>query len=67
MSSAHYIIVARHDKTGELRLPLGDLTLYGCDPEAEEQLLLRICGEFDQDWTVSIYAPKEFYGGTKTR
>jgi len=57
MGSARYIIVARNDVTNELRLPLGDLTLYGCEPEGEEDLARHIASQFDEDWSIAIYAP----------
>ena len=43
MSSAHLIIVARNHETGEVQLPLEDMTLYGCEPEGEASLLQSIC------------------------
>ena len=72
MSSGHYIIVARHDNTGELRLPLGDMTLYGDgqDPEtgeyAEESLVRSCAMDFDEDWTLALYGMVgASYGGSK--
>lgn len=66
MSSEHYIIVARHDKTGKIELPLDDLTLYGCEPEGEDALFQLVCKRYDEGWTLAVYAPKGgFYGGRK--
>lgn len=74
MSSGHYIIVARNDKTGELRLPLGDMTLYGqgLDPETKEYLdddLVKSCAKhFDEDWTLTLYGMVgASYGGSKKK
>lgn len=72
MSSGHYIIVARNRETGELRLPLGDMTLYGggIDPatgEYAEESLVRACAaEFGEDWVLSLYGTRgSDYTGTK--
>lgn len=72
MSSAHYIIVARNDKTGEIQLPLGDMTLYGSgiDPETgeyEEEDLVRQCAkQYGEDWTICLYGRLgAAYGGSK--
>lgn len=66
MSSEHYIIVARHYETGKIELPLDDLTLYGGEPEGEEELFQWVCKQYDEDWTLAVYAPKGgFYGGQK--
>jgi hypothetical protein len=74
MSSGHYIIVARNDKTGELRLPLGDMTLYGqgIDPETntyiDDELVKQVAKDFDEDWTICLYGQKgDTYGGSKKR
>ncbi len=56
MSSAHYVIIARQDKTGKLELPLGDMTLYGCEPEGEEQLLQNVRHQYGEDWSIAIVA-----------
>lgn len=55
MSSEHIIIVARHDITGEIRLPLENLTLYGTG--GEESVLDTCRQRFDEDWTLSLYRP----------
>lgn len=66
MSSAHYVIIARHDATGKLELPLGDLTLYGCEPEGEEQLLQNIRHQYGEDWSIAMYQPiGPFWSGKK--
>lgn len=66
MSSARYIIVARHDRTGKLELPLGDMTLYGCEPEGEEQLLQNVRHQYGEDWSIAMYQPiGPFWSGTK--
>lgn len=63
MSSSHYIIVARHED-GRLELPLGDLTIYGCDPEAEAELFRGICQQYDDEWSLCWYQPMgDFYSG----
>lgn len=74
MSSGHYVIVARNTVTGELRLPLGDMTLYGegKDPEtgehAEESLVRTCAMDFDEDWTLTLYGMvSASYGGSKKK
>lgn len=66
MSSAHYVIIARQDKTGKLELPLGDMTLYGCEPEGEEQLLQNVRHQYGEDWSIAMYQPiGPFWSGVK--
>ncbi|OJH53491.1 hypothetical protein [Agrobacterium pusense] len=74
MSSSHYIIVARNDDTGEIQLPLENMTLYGMgkDPETgeyEEESLVRACADsYGPEWTISLYGPiGADYGGTAKR
>ena len=66
MSSAHRIIVARHDETGRIQLPLGGMTCYGTDLEGEAKLLEHVRQMFDEKWTLSFYAPDgAFFAGGK--
>lgn len=74
MSSSHYIIVARNDVTGEIQLPLENVTLYGMglDPdtgEYEEEALVRECAKrYDKDWSLCLYGRLgAVYGGAKKR
>ena len=53
MSSSYIIIVARNVETGEIELPLGDMTLYGLGEEKE--LLEKIARSYDNRWTISLY------------
>lgn len=63
MSSSHYIIVARHED-GRLELPLGDMTIYGCEPEGEEEMFYRIRKQYTEEWTLAWYQPMgAFYSG----
>lgn len=63
MSSAHIIIIARNDKTGELEVPLGDTTLY--DVGGSEHTLELACKNYGPDWTLSLYRPfGDKLGGT---
>lgn len=55
MSSAHLLIVARHDATGKIELPLDDITLYGVG--GEDRVLLTACARYGPEWTLSLYAP----------
>lgn len=55
MSSSHLIILARNTLTGELRLPLDDMTLYGT---GEEQSVVETAAmTFTDDWVLNLYAP----------
>lgn len=57
MSSSHLIILARNTDTGELRLPLENLTLYGC---GEEGRVLETCSQVSglgPEWELTVYAP----------
>ncbi|QIG68705.1 hypothetical protein EVB67_055 [Rhizobium phage RHph_TM3_3_14B] len=72
MSSSHYIIVARNDETGEIQLPLENMTLYGMgvDPETgeyEEESIVRTCAAtYGPEWTLTLYGPLgSSYSGTK--
>ncbi|QIX20791.1 hypothetical protein [Agrobacterium pusense] len=71
MSSSHYIIVARNDKTGDIQLPLENMTLYGMGKdqetgEHEEESLVRTCAyDYGPEWTLTLYGPiSASYGGT---
>ena len=55
MSSSHIIVVARNHKTGEIQLPLDDLTLYGVG--GEEDVLETCRQQYDEDWTLALYQP----------
>ena len=64
MSSSHIIVVARNHKTGEIQLPLDDLTLYGVG--GEEDVLETCRLSYDEDWSLALYEPKgAFYSGAK--
>lgn len=56
MSSSHLIILARHTETGELRLPLDDMTLYGT---GEEQSVVKTCAQtaYTDEWALELYGP----------
>ena len=56
MSSDHLIIVARNSTNGKIRLPLGDLTLYGTG--GEEKLLEGLRSKYDENWDLTIYQKK---------
>lgn len=65
MSSSHIIVVARNDKTGEIELPLEELTLYGVG--GEESVLELCCRRYNEDWSLALYSPVgAFRSGTKT-
>lgn len=73
MSSEHLIIVARNTETGELRLPLGNTTLYmsgGIDAEgtASAESVLQTCRRsFTEDWVLAVYRPDgSFWSGSKS-
>ena len=55
MSSSHIIIVARNTKTGEIELPLDDLTLYGVG--GEDDVLQTCRRQYGEEWVLSLYAP----------
>ncbi|TGQ19278.1 hypothetical protein [Mesorhizobium sp. M00.F.Ca.ET.217.01.1.1] len=64
MSSDHIIIVARNARTGEIRLPLEDTTLYGLG--GEDELLRSYRGQFSEEWALSLYKPFGLtYAGSK--
>lgn len=72
MSSSHLIIVARNYETGELQLPLENLTLYGMgqDPETklyEEDSLVQECAKkYGPEWGITLYVPVgPTYSGSK--
>lgn len=66
MGSAHHIIIARNDATGEIELPLAGLTLYGADPEGEENLVQQVAKRYGEDWSVALYKPMgAFWSGMK--
>lgn len=75
MSSSHYVIVARNDETGEIQLPLGNMTLYGMgiDPETgeyEEEGLVRECAkQYGPEWTLTLYGKlgADYCGSNKQR
>lgn len=72
MSSSHYIIVARNDKTGEVQLPLENMTLYGMgtvDGEYEEESVVRTCAmSYGPEWTLTLYGPLGgSYSGRRTQ
>lgn len=74
MSSAHYIIVARNTETGEIKLPLGDMTLYGMGVDGEtgqyeEESVVATCAlNFGPDWTLALYGQLGAgYVGRKTK
>lgn len=53
MSSSHLIIVARNTMTGELRLPLDDMTLYGTGEE--QSVVETVAMTFSDDWVLYLY------------
>lgn len=55
MSSSHIIVVARNTDTGEVELPLGDMTLYGVG--GEESVLQTCRGNYGKQWVLSLYVP----------
>lgn len=55
MSSRHIIIVARNHKTGEVELPLDDMTLYGIG--GEESVLQTCRQSYSEDWALALYEP----------
>lgn len=64
MSSDRLIIVARNYETGEIRLPLGDLTMY--DLSGAMDVISRCLKDFGPDWSLAIYEPLGgFLSGTK--
>ncbi|KEA07501.1 hypothetical protein [Rhizobium rhizogenes] len=73
MSSSHYIIVARNNETGEIQLPLEDMTLYGMGVdtetgEYEEESVVRTCAmSYGPEWTLTLYGPlgSSYYGTKK--
>ncbi|MBY5553744.1 hypothetical protein J0664_05965 [Rhizobium leguminosarum] len=70
MSSSHLIIIARNDETGEIQLPLENMTLYGMgivDGEYEEESVVRTCAaSFGPEWTLTLYGPLgASYSGSK--
>lgn len=70
MSSTHLIIVARNDETGEIKLPLESLTLYGMgivNGEHVEESIVRTCAaNYGPEWTLTLYEPVgASYGGSK--
>jgi hypothetical protein len=66
MSSSHIVIIARNDITGEIELPLEDMTLYGCG--GEEKVLETCRANYSMDWTLSLYRPYGIsWAGCKTK
>lgn len=72
MSSSHLIIIARNDETGEIQLPLENMTLYGMgkDPETgeyEEESVVRTCAmSYGPEWVLALYGPLgASYSGSK--
>ncbi|MBY3543645.1 hypothetical protein HFN71_28590 [Rhizobium laguerreae] len=71
MSSSHLIIVARNDETGEIQLPLENMTLYGMgivDGEYEEETVVRTCAmSYGPEWTLTLYGPlgASYYGSKR--
>lgn len=64
MSSEHIIIVARNTKTGEVELPLDDLTLYFM--EGSESVLQTARRSYGEDWVLALYQPVgDFWCGAK--
>lgn len=63
MSSARLIVIARNDLTGEIRLPLGDYTIYDHDERADA-LVRELTRDFDNDWTICLYGREgdQYYG-----
>lgn len=55
MSSSHLIILARNTLTGELRLPLNDMTLYGVG--GEQSVVETAAMTFTDDWVLDLYGP----------
>lgn len=55
MSSDRLIIVARHDETGDLHMPLGTLTLY--DMDGAVRCLASAQKSMEPEWTLAIYQP----------
>ena len=55
MSSSHLVIIARNIETGEIKLPLGNMTLYGTG--GEQQVLEQARKQFSADWLLEIYEP----------
>lgn len=71
MSSSHLIIVASNDETGEIQLPLENMTLYGMgivDGEYEEESVVRTCAaSYGPEWTLTLYGPLgSSYSGSKS-
>lgn len=74
MSSEHIIIVARNTETGELRLPLDDMTLYssgGLDETgigSPESILQTCRAIFTEEWVLAVYRPYgDFFAGSKKK
>lgn len=70
MSSNHYVVIARNDETGEVQLPLENMTLYGMggvDDEYVEESVVRSCSaSYGPEWTLTLYGPLgASYSGTK--
>ena len=62
MSSSHYIIVARNHDTGEIQLPLENMTFYGNgkldNGESDEESIDRTCAlSYGPEWVLTLYAP----------
>lgn len=66
MSSSHIVIVARNIETGEIQLPLNDMTLYGV---GEVNGLVDRCRKrYSDEWVVTAYAPiGDHYAGTANK
>lgn len=64
MSSDHVVIVARNTESGEVRLPLGNVTLYST--ERIDDFVRRVCADYGDEWVVAAYLPTTgFFIGTK--
>lgn len=67
MSSSHLLVVARNHRTGEIQLPLEDLTLYGVEPVKDDELVRGIAEQYDEDWAVTLYGQVgPNYSGSKS-
>lgn len=55
MGSSHLIVLARNTVTDELRLALGDMTLYGVG--GEQSVVETAAMTFTDDWVLDLYGP----------
>jgi hypothetical protein len=67
LSSEHLIVIARNHLTGEIQLPLEELTLYG-DEDENDGLVRGIAKHYDEDWVITLYGKKgPDYSGQKKK